>query len=139
MSSTYDAVFFKTVDESPKFRRDNIVANLTTKPDVVKTIISVYKLKLVDEVYLRGISSKSYNGNKRNKLKIEEIILIKKIKVYDLAQSNLTQIFKNSLEYERQFKEHFDFPLMYEEDRVFSKQILVNFYEDFINEHENKN
>lgn len=34
-----DNVFFKTIDESPKFRHDNIVASIKLRPRTVEKVI----------------------------------------------------------------------------------------------------
>lgn len=127
-----DNVFFKTINESPKFRHDTIVASITIRPMIVDKVVEIYKLNLVMEVYFQDISIKSYNSNKRNKLKAQEILLIKKVKIAEIAKGLLDEVFENAISYENQFRDHFDIIKSVEEDQIFVKSILDDFYEDYI-------
>ncbi len=125
-----EIVYFKTLDESPKFRADNIKNEINLNPELVLEIIEVYNLNLVQEVYLQAINIKSYNGPKRNKLKVQEIILIKKLKAYELMLAKLEEMFSEAVEYEHKFRKYFDYPFSFEEDRVFVESMLKNYYQD---------
>lgn len=129
-----DNVFLKTLDESPKFRFDNINASIHLRPHTVNRVIEIYDLNLVKEIYYQGISSKSYNGNKRNRLKSQEILLIKKIKISELAKKSLDDVFKNALGYEQEFKDYFQMTEDLEENKQLVKHILDDFYNDYIQE-----
>ncbi len=128
------SVFFKTINESPKFRNDNIRATIEFNPNIVKYLIELYELYLVKEVYFQGISTKSYNGSKRNKLKKEEIILIKKIEMHGVAKRGLDNLFQSASNYENEFREYFGFSEPLEKDAELTRQILIEFYDDYIKE-----
>ncbi len=128
------SVFFKTINESPKFRNDNIRATIELNPNIVKYLIELYQLYLVKEVYFQGISTKSYNGSKRNKLKKEEIILIKKIEMHGVAKRGLGNLFRNASNYENEFREYFGYSEALEKDAELTRQILIEFYDDYIKE-----
>ncbi|WOO89371.1 hypothetical protein R2F61_01315 [Mollicutes bacterium LVI A0078] len=128
------SVFFKTINESPKFRNDNIRATIELNPNIVKYLIELYGLSLVKEVYFQGISTKTYNGSKRNKLKKEEIILIKKIEMHGVAKRGLGNLFQNASNYENEFREYFGFSEALEKDAELTRQILIEFYDNYIKE-----
>lgn len=128
------SVFFKTINESPKFRHDNICASIDRNQSLVKYIIELYELFLVKEVYFQGISTKSYNGSKRTRLKKEEIILIKKIEMHGVAKSGLDKLFKDASNYENEFRDYFGFNEPLEKDRELTRQILIEFFDNYIKE-----
>lgn len=128
------SVFFKTINESPKFRYDNIRASIDRNASLVKYIIELYELFLVKEIYFQGISSKSYNGSKRTKLKKEEMILIKKIEMHGVAKSGLDRLFQDASNYENEFRNYFGFSEPLEKDRELTRQILIEFFDNYIKE-----
>ncbi len=125
-------VFFKTLNESPKFRHDNIKASIERNEILVKYLIELYELPLVKEVYFQDISTKSYNGTKRSKLKKEEIILIKKIEMHGVGKRGLDSIFKNASNYENEFRQYFGFSECIKKDAELTRQILIDFFDEYI-------
>ncbi len=128
------SVFFKTIDESPKFRHDNICASIEQNQNLVKYLIELYQLPLVKEVYFQGISTKSYNGSKRSRLKKEEITLIKKIEMHGIGKSGLDKLFAEAANYESEFRDYFGFSEDIDKDRELVKQTLIEFSDNFIKE-----
>lgn len=107
LDNILDEVFLKTIDQSPKFRSENIKASMNYRRATVDSIIELYELNLVNEVYYQGISTKTYNGSKRSKLKKQEIILIKKIKISEVAKRSFDQVLQEASAYENEFREYF--------------------------------
>lgn len=136
LENILDTVFFKSIDESPKFRRDNIEASIKYRRQLVEQVIELFELNLVTEVYFQGISTKSYNGNKRNRLKEQEILLIKKIKICEIAKRSFDDVLRNAILYENEFREYFNTREEFETDRLFVKTIIDQFYEDYMSKFE---
>lgn len=133
LENILDTVFFKTVDESPKFRHDNIEASIKYRGQTVERVIEIYDLNLITEIYFQGISIKSYNGKKRNKLKQQEILLIKKIKISEVAKKSLDDVLSNASTYEDEFRSYFNTSEDASIDSIFVKTILEEFYEQYMN------
>lgn len=127
-------VFFKTINESPKFRYDNICASIDRNQNLVKYLIELYQLPLVKEVYFQGISTKSYNGSKRSRLKKEEIILIKKIEMHGVGKRGLDKLFADASNYESEFRDYFGFGEELDKDQELIRQILIEFFDNYIKE-----
>ncbi len=135
MNIVEDNVVLKTLDESPRFRSDLIKQKIEKSNDLVTAIIDQYELKLVHDIYQQGVNIESYNSKKRAKLKKQELILIKKICIYDVLGKHMRHIIDEVVEIDLCFTEQFNDNFHQTVDHDFVYQQFFQFIDSYFEEY----
>ncbi len=121
-------VFLETIDKSPKFRTKFIEEQIELEELLSKEICKTYDLNLINEVYYLGILRETYNSKKRNLLKEQEIMFIRKMIVYKKYLTLVIDFIDNTkeidYEFKTQFKTHFQSKLDREVYEKISKHVI---------------
>ncbi len=122
------SVFLETIDNSPKFRTKFIEEQIELEELLSKEICKTYNLNLINEIYYLGILRETYNSKKRNLLKDQEIIFIRKMIVYKKYLTLVIDFIDNKkeidYEFKTQFKTHFQNQLDREVYEKISKHVI---------------
>lgn len=134
-----DEVLLKALDESPRFRYDYIQKTILNSNDFVVLIINQYDLKLVNDIYVKKVNIEAYNSKKRAKLKEQEIILIKKLKVFDKLQKHMNELVQEVEDIDVSFTTYFENDYHQLMDHDFSYKIIFQFIDKYFAEYEARN
>ncbi|WOO88008.1 hypothetical protein RZE82_03505 [Mollicutes bacterium LVI A0039] len=133
-----DEVLLKALDESPKFRKDYIETQLNKDSELVLEIVDHYKLKLIKEIYTQDISIHTYNSKKRVRLKNQEIILIKKMKVFNHLNQHMKQLVDSVVSVDVGFTDYFGDDYHFVSDRDFTYSLIFKYLERYFEEYEKR-
>ncbi len=129
-------VFFQALEESPKFRRTFIRQHIKLNKQLVARITEHYCLQLIDEIYFIEINVNTYNSQKRKKLKKQEIILIKKIIIFEGVRNDFIKLEDNVKKYENAFSSYFHQNFKMEGDSQLAEEIINELLFSFCQEQE---
>lgn len=133
-----DEILLKALDESPRFRAQYIKKKILKSEELVKLVYNQYNLNLIEDVYINQVNVESYNSQKRLKLKEQELVLIKKFKIFDILQSNLEQMLTEIIDIDLSFTSYFENDFHKTTDYDFAYQLIFNFVNQYFEEYENR-
>lgn len=138
MFDVEEEIVLKVFDESPRFRRDYIEKKCLKSSEMFKIICNHYQLNLIKEVYLMHVNIESFNSQKRAKLKEQEIVLIKKLKVFERLEYHMNEVVNEVSEIDIFFTQYFKDDYHEVVDHDVSYQIIFNFVEIYFKEYEKR-
>ncbi len=132
-------VFLDTIDNSPKFRTKYIEEKIKQDGELTKLICEIYELNLVRDIYYLNIVKESFNSKKRTELKFQEIMLIKKLLIYQNVLQGLINITDQAYETDDEFTFQFKRNFHSEQDRALFQMIINDITEMYFNSQEYRN
>lgn len=129
-------VFLDTIDNSPKFRVKYIEQQMKNDGELTKIICDTYALDLVKEIYYLNIPKESYNSKKRTALKYEEIMLIKKLLLYQNILECLINLVDTTYETDDQFTKQFKRNFHSDKDSLIFRKIVNDMADMYFNSQE---
>lgn len=139
MFDVKETIIFKMFDESPRFRREYIETELGKDEEVFIQICKNYKLNLISDVYLKQINVESFNSKKRLKFKNQELIIIKKLKVFNCLKHHLIEASKEVTDIDVTFTKYFDDDYHEIIDHDLSYQIIFKVVERYFRQYDEQN
>lgn len=139
MFDVKEEIIFKIFDESPRFRRDYIEMEMQKENEVFMLICKYYNLNIVTDVYVQNINIETFNSKKRVKLKKQELILIKKLKVFNCLKHHLLATSSEVTEIDRAFTKYFGEDYHEVVDHDLSYQIIFKVVEIYFREYDEQN
>lgn len=133
-----DEILLKALDESPRFRAEYIRKKILKSDELVKLVYSQYNLNLIEDVYINKVNVESYNSQKRLRLKEQELILIKKFKIFDSLQTHLEQVMTEIIDIDLSFTNYFKNDFHDITDHEFSYQIIFNIVNQYFEKYESR-
>lgn len=138
MFDVEEETVLKIFDESPKFRKDYIERKQAKSGDLFKLVCEHYHLNLIKEVYLMKLSVDTFNSQKRHKLKEQELILIKKLKIFESLHHHMSEVIHEVEEIDGYFTNYFEENYHETVDYNISYQIIFEFVENYFKEYEKR-
>lgn len=133
-----DEILLKALDESPRFRAEYIKKKILISDELVKLVYNQYNLNLIEDVYINKVNVESYNSQKRLRLKEQELILIKKFKIFDSLQTHLEQVMTEIIDIDLSFTNYFENDFHDVTDHQFSYQIIFNIVNRYFERYESR-
>lgn len=133
-----DEIVLKALDESPRFRAQYINKKVLKSEELVKLVYNQYNLNLIEDVYINKVNVESYNSQKRLKLKEQELILIKKFKIFDSMQNNLEHMLTEIFDIDLSFTSYFGNDFHETTDYDFGYQLIFTFVNQYFEEYERR-
>ncbi len=129
----YYEVFFSTIDTSPKYRKKIIEVEIIRDKEFIESLCENFQLNLIKEIYFTKINRNTYNSKKRDKLKEQEIILIKKLMVYKPIIDALVNLENTILDLNKLYIQYFHSNFI--EDHYQDKQYIKILFKKIINDY----
>ncbi len=132
----YYEVFFSTIDTSPKYRKKIIEVEIIRDKEFIESLCENFQLNLIKEIYFTKINRNTYNSKKRDKLKEQEIILIKKLMVYKPIIDALVNLENTILDLNKLYIQYFhsNFIEDHYQDKQYIKILLKKIINDYFEE-----
>lgn len=139
MFDVQEEIIFKIFDESPRFRREYIETEIQRENEVFMLICKYYNLNIITDVYVQNINIESFNSKKRVKFKKQELILIKKLKVFNCLKQHLLEASEEVTEIDRAFTKYFGEDYHEIVDHDLSYQIIFKVVEIYFRQYDEQN